>query len=538
VSLRVKLILSYIAMAILPLFILVGALGFAFVQVMDQSPFFRGFAGGAIQDIFQNSDYLSRLESRIINEPEAFLKTETLKELEVSLEPFKTAIIAVDASGTPVFASAGTDAAAILYELDNSPGMMERDDGDYGASHVIVNRTPYTVLDRELDGGRLGHLYLVMNMGPVGEVAGKYFGIVGRVTLFLIAVVILLLTWLVSRSMLKSLRQLGTGVRNISEGNLDFEMQSKGKDEVADIVRAFEQMRRRLKSSIDGQLQMEENRRELVANISHDLKTPVTSIKGYVEGLIDGVADTQDKKERYLKTILDKTLVLDRMIEDLFLFSKLDLGRMPFHYETVDARRYWLDLAEETRLDLSERGFEVTCGVSVPEGLSMRLDRHLIRRVQHNLAENAAKYADKPRKTVKLSVQPVVNRLVVTMEDNGSGIPPEELERVFDRFYRADAARTSETGGTGLGLQIARQIVGEHGGDIRLESEVGHFTRVIWTLPLEQPNAPTPQNTPAPPGSSIIQEVTGSPALPIQENNAVSLNRQNESERPHSQEIR
>jgi histidine kinase len=211
---------------------------------------------------------------------------------------------------------------------------------------------------------------------------------------------------------------------------------------------------------------------------------------------------------------------------------------MPFRYEMVDARRYWLDLAEETRLDLSERGFDVTCEVSVPEGVSMRLDRHLIRRVQHNLAENAAKYADKPHKAVKLSVQPVVNRLVVTMEDNGSGIPSEELERVFDRFYRADAARTSETGGTGLGLQIARQIVGEHGGEIRLESEVGHFTRVIWTLPLEQPNAPTPQNTPAPPGSSMVQEVTGSPALPIQENNAVPLNRQNESERPHTQEIR
>jgi len=313
-----------------------------------------------------------------------------------------------------------------------------------------------------------------------------FAGIVARVTLGLLAIIIFLLTWLVSRSMLRSLRQLGAGVRSIAEGNLDFEMSTKGKDEVADVIRAFEQMRLRLKTSIDGQLRMEENRRELVAGISYDLKTPVTSIKGYVEGLIDGVADTQDKKDRYLKTILDKTLVLDRMIDDLFLFSKLDLGKMPFHYEMVDARRYWSDLAEETRLDLSERGFDVTCGVSVPEGLMMRLDRLMIRRVQHNLAENAAKYGDKPNPTVRLTVQALVNRLVVRMEDNGCGIPAAELERVFDRFYRADAARNSETGGTGLGLQIARQIVEEHGGDIRIESEVGRFTRVIWTLPLEQ----------------------------------------------------
>ena len=485
-SLRARLILSYVVMAILPMIILLIAMGFAVVQVVDQSPFFRGFAGGAIADIFQNSDYLSQVESRIEREPEAFLKQETLKELDAALGAFKSTLIAVDASGTPMYATDGTDADEILDALADNPGLRESVDGHYSAYHIIVNRTPYTILDRELDGGKLGHLYLIMNMGPVGEVAGKYFGIVGRVTLGLLAVIIFLLTWLVSRSMLRSLRQLGAGVRNIAEGNLDFEMQARGKDEVADVVRAFEQMRLRLKGSIAGQLQMEENRRELVAGISHDLKTPVTSIKGYVEGLIDGVADTQDKKDRYLRTILDKTLVLDRMIDDLFLFSKLDLGKMPFHIESVDARRYWLDLTEETRLDLSERGFDVTSEVAVPEGLMMRLDRLMIRRVQQNLAENAAKYGDKPVKTVTLKVQALVNRLVVVMEDNGSGIPAAELERVFDRFYRADAARNSDTGGTGLGLQIARQIVEGHGGDIRIESEVGHFTRVIWTLPLEQ----------------------------------------------------
>ena len=294
-SLRIKLVLSYVVMAILPVFILVTALGIAVVQVIDQSPFFRGFAGGAIADIFQNSDYLSQVDSRMEAEPEAFLKEETLQELDKALGAFKTALIAVDSSGKLRYASEGMDVDAILDALASSPGMRETVDGHYGAYHIMVNRTPYTVLDRDLDGGKLGHLYLILNMGPVGQVAGKYFGIVAKVTLTLLALIIFLLTWLVSRSMLRSLRQLGTGVRNISEGNLDFEMKAKGKDEVADVVRAFEQMRLRLKGSIDGQLRMEENRRELVANISHDLKTPVTSIKGYVEGLIDGVADTRNK---------------------------------------------------------------------------------------------------------------------------------------------------------------------------------------------------------------------------------------------------
>ena len=482
-------------MAILPIFILVCALGVAIAQVTEQSPFFKGFAGGAMADLFQNSDYLSQVDSRISANPEDFLKPETLKVLDEALSPFQTSLLAVDQAGKLLYATTGTDSAEILAKIAQSPGMREMDKSigmeNYDTYHIMVNNAPYTVLDRLLDGGKLGHLYLIMDMGPIGKVAGKYFGIVARVTLFSLGFIILLLTFLVSRSILKSLRQLSSGVRNISEGNLEFEMKSKGKDEVADVVRAFEQMRIRLKASIDGQLKMEENRRELVANISHDLKTPVTSIKGYVEGLIDGVADTPDKKDRYLKTVLDKTLVLDRMIDDLFLFSKLDLGKMPFHFETVDAKQFWNDLAAETRLDLSERGFSVTSEISLPEGMPIRLDRHMIRRVQHNLAENAAKYDNKPEKILKLYVRPEGDHLEIILEDNGNGIPQSELERVFDRFYRADAARNSETGGTGLGLQIARQIIEDHGGTIRLESEVGQYTRVIWTLPLGDPTRST-----------------------------------------------
>jgi len=491
VSLRWKLVLSYVIMAILPVVILVTALVFAIAQVTEQSPFFKGFAGGSIADLFQNSDYLSQVDGRMDETPEEFLKPETLKVLDEALKPFQTSLLAVDATGEILYATEGLDAVSILSAISKSPGMRESVETHYGTYHIMVARKPYTVLDRPLSDGKLGNLYLMMDMGPIGQVAGQYFKIVARITFSSLALIIILLTFLVSRSLLKSLRQLSAGVRSISEGNLDFEMKSRGRDEVAEVVRAFEQMRIRLKASIDGQLKMEENRRELVANISHDLKTPVTSIKGYVEGLIDGVADTQEKKDRYLKTVLDKTLVLDHMIDDLFLFSKLDLGKLPFHFEVVDARQFWTDLAAETRLDLSERGFAVSFDLSVPEGLPIRLDRHMIRRVQHNLAENAAKYNSKPQKTLHLSVRNGLNDLEIILEDNGNGIPPDELERVFDRFYRADAARNSETGGTGLGLQIARQIIGDHGGTIRIESEINRFTRVIWTLPLHMPGPGT-----------------------------------------------
>jgi len=342
----------------------------------------------------------------------------------------------------------------------------------------------FTVLEKPLNDGRIGSLYLVFEAGTSKQVNEAYARRFFTIVLMGMAGLILLLTFLVTNSLMQSLRKLKDGVRHIAEGDLNFSIKTNKKDEVAQVVMAFEEMRLRLKSSIDAQLKEDESRKELVSSISHDLKTPVTAIKGYVEGLIDGVADTPEKEAEYLSTILSKTIALDRMIDDLFLYSSLDIGRAAYHMEVVPAAELLENLCSETNLDLSEKGFEVNCRLDIPSDVKLRVDRQMIRRLQHNLTENAAKYCKPEGRRVSFTVCVKDSALVCSTEDNGIGIQASEMPYIFDRFYRADAARTSTIGGTGLGLQISRRIIEDHGGLIRAESEYGKFTRITWTLPV------------------------------------------------------
>ena len=166
------------------------------------------------------------------------------------------------------------------------------------------------------------------------------------------------LTYFVSRSIIRPLRALKRAAEEIKEGNLDFEIVPHSDDEIGELSTAFEEMRRKLKKSVEVQLQYEENRKELISNISHDLKTPVTAIKGYVEGIMDGVSNSPDKLDQYIRTIYNKAADMDRLIDELFLFSKLDLGKVPFQFEKVDLGQYVLDCAQELQFDMEKKGVQ------------------------------------------------------------------------------------------------------------------------------------------------------------------------------------
>jgi signal transduction histidine kinase len=175
---------------------------------------------------------------------------------------------------------------------------------------------------------------------------------------------------------------------------------------------------------------------------------------------------------------------LDRMIDDLFLYSSLDIGRTPYYFEHLSAEQYFRDLCNETKLDLTERGFQVDCDIQIPPATQIRADRQMLSRLQHNLTENAVKYAKEDDRKAIFSVYMQGDMLVCTTEDNGIGIQPSELPHIFERFYRADAARTSTIGGTGLGLQISKRIIEDHGGRIWAESQPSVYTRISWSIPV------------------------------------------------------
>ncbi|KAB2475421.1 HAMP domain-containing sensor histidine kinase [Bacillus cereus] len=326
-----------------------------------------------------------------------------------------------------------------------------------------------------------GSIFVLKKQSSFVDLTQKLFPIL-FVSLLLLAILLIgLLSYLVSRSVIKPIFVLKGATEKIKEGNLDFQMPVTSHDEIGQLNQGFEEMRKKLKESIEVQTQYEENRKELISNISHDLKTPITSIIGYVEGIKDGVANTPEKMDKYLTTIHTKAKHMDTLIDELFLFSKLDLNRVPFQFETVELNTFMQELIEEMQMDLSEEGIEINLQLhSSP--LYVTADCEKINRVISNLIHNSVKYMDKEEKKITVTVSSDNNKVIVKVIDNGSGIESDTLPYIFERFYRAEQSRNSSTGGSGLGLAIAKQIVEEHGGEIWAESELGKGTSIFFSL--------------------------------------------------------
>jgi signal transduction histidine kinase len=292
------------------------------------------------------------------------------------------------------------------------------------------------------------------------------------------------LTYFMSRWIVPPLKMLQRATEKIKAGNLDFQIPLHSRDEFGQLAEAFEEMRNRLKESLEIQMQYETNRKELIAGISHDLKTPVTSIKGYVEGILDGVADSPEKFRHYLKTIQTKTNSLDRLIDELLLFSKLDLGKLPFQFEKVHLQKLVRDFYEELQLEVAETSLVLNWEDHSAEPVWVMADRQNLARVLTNLVDNSRKYtANQIEQRIELGIIDSAQEITVWVKDNGRGICSNDLPYIFDSFFRADQARNSDTDGNGLGLAIAKGIVAEHSGQIWAESNRDSGTVISFSLP-------------------------------------------------------
>ena len=230
---------------------------------------------------------------------------------------------------------------------------------------------------------------------------------------------------------------------------------------------------------METQLLYEENRKELISNISHDLRTPITAIKGYVEGIRDGVADSPEKMDRYLNTIYSKAALMDRLIEDLFFYSRLDLSRVSFNFGRLELKSFIRETLDELASDFENLTLRFP-GNDLTE-IDVIADSTHLKRVFLNVIQNAVKYGDKEQIRVEVSLTPAEETVTVKLTDNGPGINSEDLPHIFDRFFRSDPSRDSQSGGSGLGLAIARQIVEAHGGKIWAENTSAGI-RVAFTV--------------------------------------------------------
>ena len=272
-----------------------------------------------------------------------------------------------------------------------------------------------------------------------------------------------LMAW-IYRSILTPIETLKKATRNIRDGNLDFEVEIGDDDEIGELCADFEEMRIRLKESTEEKVVFDSQNKELISNISHDLKTPITAVKGYVEGLLDGVADTPEKQKKYLRTIYNKANDMDRLINELTFYSKIDTNRIPYTFNKINVKEYFDDCFEDIGMEMSQQQISLSYDNKVAPDVMVIADAEQIKRVINNIVGNSVKYMDKPDKSIAIRVMDVGDFVQVEIEDNGRGIAAKDLPYIFDRFYRTDTSRNSSKGGSGIGLSIVHKVMEERSG--------------------------------------------------------------------------
>ncbi|EHI55877.1 hypothetical protein HMPREF9333_00920 [Johnsonella ignava ATCC 51276] len=297
----------------------------------------------------------------------------------------------------------------------------------------------------------------------------------------LICVAFLMIIWVYS-SILKPLEKLQEATRKIKEGNLDFTLDFEEHDEIGQLCMDFEEMRIRLKENEEEKLQTDKDNKELISNISHDLKTPITAIKGYVEGIMDGVASSPEKLDKYIRTIYNKANDMDRLIDELTFYTKIDTNKIPYNYQEVNIMDFFQDCASQVGLDMEAAGIGFVFESGIKKDTVVVADVEQMKRVVNNIIGNSVKYLDKSNGMISIKLADDGDFVKIDITDNGRGIAQSDLPYIFDRFYRGDYSRNSSTGGSGIGLSIVKKIVEAHGGFIRAESSVGRGTDIIILL--------------------------------------------------------
>lgn len=293
--------------------------------------------------------------------------------------------------------------------------------------------------------------------------------------LILVVTSILITRWL-HKEIYTPVNELNNAMQKIREGDLTYVLESDAQNELGELYRSYEDMRMQLKENAEEKEQQELRNKELISNISHDLKTPITAIKGYAEGILDGVATTPEKTDKYVRTIYNKAVDMDKLINELTTYSSACNDRIPYKFLRINLSDYFDDCVEEIGLDLEQKGitFNYTNMVS-PETLVIA-DPEQLKKVINNIISNSVKYIDKSKKIIELRLIDQNDSVEIQIEDNGRGIAQQDLPRIFDRFYRTDSSRNSAQGGSGIGLSIVKKIIEDHGGYIWATSKEGEET--------------------------------------------------------------
>lgn len=485
-KIKTKLVISFCIIIFVPSILAVATIG-AFCNfqshVIEQT---YGIKNADVYSIINSVQLLNRyttsdfekIKRTIKLTPEKMQDSTYLKELNENLKQKDSYLVV--RIGASIFFNGGEENDKILSELpeygttSESKGVDKYIDRE---AEILVKRA-----DFKLDSGQKCTAYIVTSFDATGTEIRKFvlWGIICVVgILFLTA--LMLIVWIYS-SMITPIKRLRVAAENIKEGNLDFALDTTGDDEIGELCVAFEQMRQRLKDNAEEKLSNEKENRALISNIAHDLKTPITAVKGYSEGIMDGVANTPEKLDKYIRTIYNKANEMDTLINELTLYSKIDTNRIPYDFAKLNVAEYFKDCVEEIGLDLEAKGIALSYYNYATVDTQIIADPEQLRRVINNIIGNSVKYMDKIEKFINIRIKDVGDFIQVEIEDNGRGIAQKDLPYIFDRFYRTDASRNSATGGSGIGLSIVKKIIEDHGGKIWATSKEDTGTTMYFVI--------------------------------------------------------
>lgn len=482
---KTRILITFLTIILLP--IVLTATAFVFIG---------GYLAKSQEEYgFKNSDYNVLIDptqaSRTISDEIFYEVKEKLRENPVKLEDIslldsinarisdKSSYIIVRKNHELYYT--GNELASSQI-FDKLPGFeesnidMEMDQSVYyDDMKKLVRQMDFYFID-----GSEGSFFVITRANPV--ISRTLFVDMAIAIMIILIFTSMFLTRWISRGVFEPINQLNKAMQNIAEGNLEYMLPAKDDGEIGELYRNYEDMRLRLKESTDEKILAEKQNKELVSNISHDLKTPITAIKGYVEGIMDGVADTPEKIDKYIKTIYNKANDMDRLINELTVYSGIDSNRIPYHYHRINVAEYFGDCIEEVGLDLESKNIELNYSNLVSPDTVIIADPEQLKRIINNIIGNSVKYMDKEKGEIDIRILDEIDSIRVEIEDNGKGIAAKDLPNIFERFFRTDASRNSAQGGSGIGLSIVKKIIEDHGGYIWATSKEGEGTCMHFVM--------------------------------------------------------
>lgn len=363
------------------------------------------------------------------------------------------------------------------------PGAILKKTSGNGFSTVASLPKPFSGARQVIGGAQVlvsgmpsGYVYAIATsyniLSPYSRNLTRMFLIAALISLILM----ILLSYFFAAQLVRPMEKMSRLTKQYSKGNFSERLEVKGAREQQELAESLNDMATSLSV-------IEDSRKSFIANVSHELKTPMTTIGGFVDGILDGTIPPSEER-RYLSIVSSEIKRLARLVVTMLTLSKIEAGEESLHYSKTDMNQMLFNALLSFESAVDANGLQVEGFEDLPH-IKVQADQELLFQVAYNLFDNAVKFSNKGG-TIRVGMLEQEGRALVSISNTGKGIPEEEIHRIFERFYKVDKSRSEHVKGVGLGLNLARDIVALHGGDIYAESEPGGFTSFRFWIPIEK----------------------------------------------------